>query len=340
MRNGTALRMGKSIQIARGVRLDMLKATVGQGVGVGGGRYAPHNSGVQTAPFGEPGSGVHYRETWRKGARELRAIAPLPPARPKPGLFAPGFEKTFYKGIQTYARGDLSGAAQLFKESVARDERDEALANELFAGLLSAQADDDVSAISLLEKVVSSYQTLPDELMKMYASGWYMTVEVTEHVTADVPFGSLAAALVLADCYERTGRSGEAVGLLVQLVGVEADPLPVLSLCVLLAERDAWDEIVKLAAGTRNDNDASLEVVIYQARALEAQGMDDAALEVYREGLRSPKRHPELLKEARYRRGKLQLRIGKRAQGKRDLAQVYADDPDYRDVVQLLEAAA
>ena len=70
--------------------------------------------------------------------------------------------------------------------------------------------------------------------------------------------------------------------------------------------------------------------------ALEAQRIDDAAAEVYKEALRSKKRNPELLKKARYQRGNLYLRLGKRAQGKRDLAQVYADDPDFADVAELL----
>jgi hypothetical protein len=45
-----------------------------------------------------------------------------------------------------------------------------------------------------------------------------------------------------------------------------------------------------------------------------------------------------MLKQARYGRGKLQLKIGKKEPAKRDLAQVYADDLDYRDAVAVLEA--
>lgn len=64
--------------------------------------------------------------------------------------------------------------------------------------------------------------------------------------------------------------------------------------------------------------------------------MQDPALEVYREALRSKKRSPELLKEARYGRGRVLLGMGKRAQGRKDLSAVYAEDPDYRDVGDLL----
>jgi tetratricopeptide (TPR) repeat protein len=340
MRNGKALGVENSIQIARGVRLDMLSPAVGPAVDEGEVHYPARNSGPWVAPEGGPAPRFRFRESSRKEARELWAVAPPPPARPKPGLLAPAFEKTFHKAVRTYAHGDLSGAAALFKESAVQDERDEELADDLFAGLLSAQADDDASAICFLEKVVASYRTLPDELMERYADGWYMHIEVTEHVTALLPFGSLTAALVLAECYRRTGRSGEAMGLLAQLVEAGGDPLTVLSLCALLAETEGWDEIVNVAAGTRNEDDASLEVMIYQARALEEQGIDDAALVVYTEALRIPKRHPQLLKQARYGRGKLFLRIGKKEQGKRDLAHVYADDPGYRDVAEALEAVA
>jgi tetratricopeptide (TPR) repeat protein len=338
MRNGTALGAENSIQIARGVRLEMMGPVAGPAVDAGEVHHPARDPGLWISSDSAPAHRLRSRKISPQEAHELWAIAPPPPARPKPGLLAPAFEKAFHKAVRTYAYGDLSGAAALFKESAVQDERDEALADDLFAGLLSAQADDDASAICFLEKVVASYRTLPDELMKRYAQGWYLHIEVTEHVTAVLPFGSLTAALVLGECYRRTGRSGEAVGLLAQLVDVGGDPLTVLSLCALLVEAEAWDEIVNVAAGTRNEDDASLEVMIYQARALEAQGIDDAALVVYTEALRIPKRRPQLLKEARYGRGKLFLRIGKKEQGKRDLAHVYADDPSYRDVAEALGA--
>jgi hypothetical protein len=68
--------------------------------------------------------------------------------------------------------------------------------------------------------------------------------------------------------------------------------------------------------------------------------MDEAALEVYRDCLRSKKRDLGLLKWARYDRGKLYLRLGKTSQGRKDLGAVYADEPGYRDVRELLNAGA
>jgi Tfp pilus assembly protein PilF len=80
----------------------------------------------------------------------------------------------------------------------------------------------------------------------------------------------------------------------------------------------------------------SLQVRLFQAQALERQGMREAAVEAYKDALRSTKRDGELLKAARYSRGLLYMQLGKRSQGRKDLERVYADDPQYRDVAELL----
>jgi tetratricopeptide (TPR) repeat protein len=84
----------------------------------------------------------------------------------------------------------------------------------------------------------------------------------------------------------------------------------------------------------------SLQVRIYQAQALQAQGMNDAALDAYKDALRSTRRDRDLLREARYLRGCLYLGAGKKSQARKDLERVYADDPQFRDVRELLHGAA
>lgn len=64
--------------------------------------------------------------------------------------------------------------------------------------------------------------------------------------------------------------------------------------------------------------------------------MNEAALEAYKDALRSKKREPELLNEARYERAKLYLATGKKAQGRKELEKVYAEDAGFRDVAELL----
>jgi hypothetical protein len=125
-----------------------------------------------------------------------------------------------------------------------------------------------------------------------------------------------------------------------QLAEVEADPFLVLSLCDLYAEVGAWGAIVDVAAGTANEDDVSLQVRLYQARALQEQGMRDAALQAYKDALRSQKRHRDLLRKARYGRAWLLLDTGNKAQARarKELEKVYAVGPGYRDLRDLLES--
>ena len=69
---------------------------------------------------------------------------------------------------------------------------------------------------------------------------------------------------------------------------------------------------------------------------MEKQGLPDAALEAYRDALKSKKRDETLLKEARYLRAKLYIQLGKRAMAKRDLGRLYGEDPGFEDVRTLL----
>ena len=311
----------------------MSKTGFGAGVGVRGARRSFHSSGRETSSVGIPGTGLGYVHTETGGRR---TSAPAEPAA-KPGLFAPKHEKEFYKALQAYMKGDTERARELFRSASEKDSGGRALADDLLAGVLSMSAEKLDEAIPHLEEVVSSEVELPDELMRKYGFGGGIKLKVTERVMVEVEWGSLAAALALVECYQEQGRIDEAIGVLQQLADADENPAILLSLCDLYAQTGAWDEIVDAAAGTSNDDDVSLQVRLLQARALREQGMDEAALDAYKDALRSKKRSPELLREARYERGRLLLKRGKRAQAMKDLQVVYAEDPRYEDVAALVQ---
>lgn len=334
-----AFRMRKSVKLAPGVRLTASHRGASVRVGPRGAGVSAGTSGRRTVSAGVPGTGVGYQKRWQGGGgRPSRAAVPVaPPPPPKPGVLAPGYEKSFHKAIHRYAAGDTHGALMLFREAAEKDEANKVLADDFFAGLLSAQVRDDPSATWFLEKVVTSEQTLPDQLMSKYVAGGEVAVPVTEHVAVQVPFGTLAAVLTLTEVYQRNDRTDEAIGLLQQLVMEQGShPFLTLSLCELYAEVGAWDEVVEAAAGITNEDDVTLQVRLLQARAFQQQGLNDAALETYKDALRSKKREPELLKEARYERAQLYLAAGKKAQGRKELEKLYAEDSGYRDVAALL----
>ena len=327
-----SFRFRKSIKLGPGVRLNVSKTGLGASMGVRGARRSFHSSGRKTASVGIPGTGLGYVHTESSGRS---TAAPLKPAA-KPGLFAPKHEKEFYKALQSYANGETEKALTLFRSASQKDAGGRVLADDLLAGMLSMSADKSDEAIPHLEKVVSSEVELPDELMTKYGLAGGIRLDVTERVRVEVEWGSVAAALALVECYQEQKRIDEAIGVLQQLADTDENPAILLSLCDLYAQTGAWDELVDAAAGTSNEDDVSLEIRLLQARALREQGMDEAALGAYKDALRSKKRNPELLKEARYERGALLLARGKHAQAMKDLQAVYADDPRYRDVAALV----
>jgi tetratricopeptide (TPR) repeat protein len=328
------LRARKSIRIAKGVRLNLSKTGVGMSVGAGGLRYSVHSSGRRTVSTGLPGTGLGYQQSWQAGSR-TSGSAPT-----KPGLFAPAYEKAFHKALQAYAAGDLSGAIALFKASAEKDSSGRAASDDLLVGLLSVQAGDESGAVPFLEKVVASDHELPDALMTKYVDEATIVLRVTDNVSADVPFDSAGAALVLAHCYRDTGRADEALGLLQQLHAVDADPVVTLDLCAMLVGDKDYDGAIELAAGTANTDDVTAELCVLLARALAAKGLNEGALAACKEALRSKKRNSGTLTDARYVRAITYERLGKRAQARKDLELIYAAEPGYRDVRERLETSS
>lgn len=338
-----AFRARKSVKLGPGARLNLSKTGIGASVGPRGARYSVHSSGRRTTSVGVPGSGVGYVKTRGGGASRKASAGRTAPAAaapgtiPKPGLFAPAYEKAFAKGVAAYVAGDAERALSHFQEAAHKDAGNKSLSDDFFAGLLCVQLDKHSDAVPYLERVVGSPVELPDQLMSKYVPGGATAIAITPQVTVTVPLGSTAATLALAEVYQAAGRREEAIGILQQLVNIRPEPPLILSLAELLADVEAWDELAGLTAGTKNEDDTTLAICVLQAQALEHQGMDDAALAVLREALRYKKRDAELLKQARYGRGRLYLKMGKKAQGRKDLGQVYADDPSFADVARLLE---
>lgn len=334
-----ALRMRKSINLGGGVRMNVSKKSVGLSAGTRGARYSVNTSGRRTRTIGVPGTGVSHvtsTQSGKKPSSTSRTQHAPPQPSAKPGILAPKHEKEFFKGIEALSAGDLESALQHFEEAARRDTKDQALSDDLLAGLTAVQAGDTARAVPHLEAVVASEVELPDDLLLKYAPGLGISLSITSEVDVTVSAGSMAAALALVECYQATDRNEEAIGLLQQMVEVDPESALKLSLCELYADAGDWDEIVELGAGVANEDDVTLQIRLYQAAALAERGQDEVALEVYREALRSRKRSDQLLKEARYGRGRAYLRLGKKAQGRKDLAAVYADDPGYRDVAELL----
>jgi tetratricopeptide (TPR) repeat protein len=229
-------------------------------------------------------------------------------------------------GLEELKRGEPQLALERFESAARRDKADRALSDDLLAGLTAVHVGDAARAVPHLEAVVASDAGLPDALLLKYAPELAFEVSITPEVSALIAAGSMAAALALVECYQEVGRHEEAIGVLQQLVEGEREPALTLSLCELYAEAGDWDEVAALGAGIANDDDLTLQILLYRATALLRRGDDEEAIEAYDDALASARRSPRLLTAARLGRGCLLLRLGRTADAREDLARLLDDD--------------
>lgn len=339
-------RLYKSVRLGKGVRLNLSKSGVGVSLGPSGLRYSVHSAGRRTTSVGLPGSGVSYRTT-RGGSQSrsrsaARKAPPPPPAvtLPKAGLFAPKDEKAFVRGVTAYMQGDHATALSALEESISRDPTGRHVGEEYFAAFSLMALGKHDKAVEMLEEVLASPIELPDPLMQKYGIGGAALVSVTPNVVAELPHGSLAAALLLAELHQHEGRADRAAEVMESLGAVAPDPVFALSLADLYTELQRWDDVLRVSEDfMRNEDDATCQLLAYRARALRQKGLNDAAVEVLKEALKSKKRSPEVLNQARYERALAYEALGKAARARQEFERIYSVDPQFEDVAVRLDSS-
>jgi tetratricopeptide (TPR) repeat protein len=257
-------------------------------------------------------------------------------ALPKAGLFAPATEKRYREGLKAYVLGDHATSLTAFEAVSAGDQRN--VSDDLFAGMSALRLGDEAKAIGYLERVVRSDIGLPDQLMARYIPptifGLQLLVSITDRVTYRGPYDSLSAAMVLAELYQSTGRREEAIGLMQRMLEVTPGSTAVrLSLVDLLYEDDDFEGILEAAAGVVNDDDLTLAILHYRAKALANLGMLQPAVHELSACLRkSAGRDHAMLQEIRYNRAEAYELLGQPAKARADWERLYSQDPSYRDV--------
>lgn len=210
---------------------------------------------------------------------------------------------------------------------------------------LSTDTDVDLPrAVRHLEALLSSNDPFPDKYMNKFLpprqASLAMGVKITDFIEARVPFDLAGATLVLAEAYQQSGRTDEAIGLAQQLHEANpSDPAIRLSLVDLLFDDRDYEAIVELTSDARNEDDLTLALVYMRGAALSALGLHTAALDAFKEALaKTAKRDPALLATVRYDRALTYEQVGQKARAKADYERLYAADPGYRDVRDRLAA--
>jgi tetratricopeptide (TPR) repeat protein len=328
-------RLYKSIGLGKGVRLNVSKTGLGMSVGTKGLRYSVHSSGRRTTSAGIPGSGVRYQTTTtsrgrartRSGSGGAVTERKGTPAPRKPGLFAPRVTKALYRAVGSQHASAYRAAGDDFPQS-------RALAHGI-AGFLFLSAGDGDEAVRLL---TSSFEEgsdpADDPFTRAYLEGAsLMRVGIAHGVEAELPICRDAVGLLLAELHQERGDLAAAIDVVEQL---EPTTHAALSLAELYSMTGAHDDVIDLTERLENQDDASALLLAFRGIALRERGTHDASLEALKEALRSPSRAREVRHFARSERARTYEAMGQRAQARKDLEKIMAEDSTYDGLAERL----
>jgi tetratricopeptide (TPR) repeat protein len=263
--------------------------------------------------------GVYYQESIGGGGRRSsRAASAAPaPAPKKPGLFAPKGEKELYKAVKEQ---DLDAIKR-----VGEQHQDFRLAANSLAGLLSIN-DNPGDAERLLD---DAFATGKDPAADKFVSTYLFTLvklPIAEGITAELPVNRDAVGLALAEVKQEAGNLDGAIDVVEQL---EPTTYAAVSLAELYAHSGRWDDVIDLTEGMKNEDDASALLCVLRGQAFREQGYHEAAHESFKEALRARSRASEIRHLALAERAQNYLAQGKKAQARKDLERILAEDSGY-----------
>ena len=332
-------RVRTSFKIAPGVRMSVSPKSIGLSAGVKGARVSVNSRRGVTSTVGIPGSGISYSATaGRPGVAKgtpHRASAPAAPAqmaKPKPGMFAPAWEKALHKTVT--GTGDAASLQRLAAETPTAAGV-LSLAEVMF---YSTKNGDLARTRALLDWLVTSgYRPETDEPAKKYLIGQTITLPIATGIAAVMPVDSSAIGLLLAEIEQDAGNLGRAAEV---VEGLEPTTLAAVSLAELYAEQGRWRDVVELTDGITNEDEPSTYLLMQRGAALRELSFYDAGTEALKEALRVRSRPSELKNLALIERGKTYLAAGKKRLARKDFERVMADDSRFEGLSELIAAAA
>jgi tetratricopeptide (TPR) repeat protein len=205
------------------------------------------------------------------------------------------------------------------------------------AGLMLTTGDDLAEAISLLSLAWANGDDPKDH---PFAKKYLYTeaqVHIATGVTVHLPICRDAVGLALAEAYQHEGRLDEAIEVVEHL---EPTTYAGVSLADLYIDAKRYGDVVGLTDGIANEDDSTTLLLILRGIALREQDLYDAAQLAFKEALRFRSRAAELRHLALLERSETYARQGKKAQARKDLERIIAEDSKYPGVQEHLAELA
>jgi tetratricopeptide (TPR) repeat protein len=332
----------RRIRIAPGVTLNLSKSTASLSFGPRGATYTVSPRGNRVTA-GLPGTGLFY--TVHAPRRASAAHAPRVARRDRLNLgffqrlFTPADERAPVDGLKALNAGDEGAALAAFETAASLPDA------AWMAGMLRLRREEFVPARRHLEAALGGLDRL-GSLLEKYGIAAQVTFPVTPEVDAHARPCARGTRLALVEIAQFEGDRAAAMHHVERLLAIEpGDPVVLLCFAELTLEGDAdraqLERVVALTAGTANEMPVDTALLLYRGRALARLGLADAAIDVFTLALHRRKdRDGTLLRQLRYERAVLYDQVGRKAQARRELERIYAEDPAFAEVRQRLGLVA
>lgn len=335
-------RVRRSIKIMPGVRMTVTKTGIGVSAGVRGARVSVNSHGRLTQSVGLPGTGLGYVKTSslkskqrtsssrnQQPVRSNAAYSPTQSGPAKPTLFAPAFEKAFYK----FLNGKITLGDLMVVENLTSIQSQEILFVEAIR--VAMPANDNARTLEILKELVASgFSPEDDELVSKYLPPALVRVPITDVIAVDLPLYELSTLqLILIELEQSIGNIDAAIEV---AENVEPSTISAVSLAELYILQNKWDEVVSLTEEVSNEDDASVYLLVQRGIAFREQKYFDAAKESFKEALRIRSRSSELRQLALIQRGNTFLLEGKKALARKDFEKVLSEDANHPGIKELI----
>ena len=354
-------RFFKRIKILPGVYINVGKSGPSLSLGPRGIKTTVGRKGIRQS-FGLPGTGLSYSKNFKpwggssaKAPNAGKAASAPAQAREQPsaqndyeklnlGFFAKLVcskeEKALAKGLQACILGDFAGAEPHLKAALPLADA----AFTLGVAYLNTQRYEEA------EKLFALAEQTPEKIGLIYQKynlGMTIHLAVCPFYEADFAPCVLVSYLAHVEMLQQLKRIPDACKLLQKAQECFPDNLDaIISLAEILLENEPNNEekmkdLLELTKNLENDSYAHAVLLMYKAEAFDNLGMTEAAITTLTTALRKKADRPkEFLLELQYQRGNLYEKTGKHAQALKDLNAVFAEDPTYANVAQLLKQMA